>query len=161
MISPRSEKHIYEIHGRAPAPPSRNEIRFSGAGHDRQCWLIGATSLLVAAFDVALEPYAWHVKHFWLWQPTKFAVNWHGASPLNFIGWGCAALLILMFITPSLIRKQPGNPSAADLSPVALWLGAITLFAVNSAQAGEWAAVIADILIAGVAALFSWRGVKW
>src|SRR5882757_3192431 len=33
MISPRSEKHIYEIHGRAPAPPARDEIRPMGAAH--------------------------------------------------------------------------------------------------------------------------------
>src|SRR5213595_2210631 len=33
MGSPRFEKNLNEFHGRAPAPPSRNEIRFSGARH--------------------------------------------------------------------------------------------------------------------------------
>ncbi|MDR3460296.1 MAG: carotenoid biosynthesis protein [Verrucomicrobiae bacterium] len=124
-------------------------------------WLIGVTSLLVLAFDVALEPYAWHVKHLWLWQPTKLAVNWHGASPLNFLGWGCAALLILMFITPSLIRKQPGNASSVDYHPLAMWLGALLLFAVGAAGARLWWSVGADALIAAVTAALAVRGAKW
>lgn len=122
--------------------------------------LIGLTALLALAFDFALEPFA-HAKHFWFWQPTKLHVTWHGASPLSFLGWTFVTLMILGVIMPYLIRKQPGSHSGADRSPLALWLGAIGLFAVNSAQAGEWAAVIADILIAGIAALFSWRGAKW
>lgn len=122
--------------------------------------LIGLTALLALAFDFALEPFA-HAKHFWFWQPTKLHITWHGASPLSFCGWTFVTLMILGIIMPYLIRKQPGNPSNANFSPLALWLGAIILFAVNSAQAGEWAAVIADILIAGVAALFAWRGAKW
>ena len=35
------------------------------------------------------------------------------------------------------------------------------LFAVNSAHASQWAAVILDAGIAGVAAVFSWRGARW
>jgi hypothetical protein len=42
-----------------------------------------------------------------------------------------------------------------------LWLGAIVLFAVNSVQGGQWAAVILDTVIAGVAAIYSWRGARW
>jgi len=122
--------------------------------------LIGLTALLSLAFDLALEPFA-HTKHFWFWHPTKIHFTWHGASPLSFCGWAFVSLIILAVIMPYLIRKQPGNPSAADLSPVALWLGAIILFAVNSAGAGEWAAVILDIIVGGLAALFAWRGLKW
>jgi hypothetical protein len=124
-------------------------------------WLIGCTSVLVAAFDFALEPFAWHVKHLWLWQPTKLALNWHGASLLNFLGWGFAALLILMFITPSLIRKQPGSSSAPDYHPFALWLGALLIFAVGSAGAGLWWAVGADAAIAAITAALAIRGAIW
>ena len=35
--------------------------------------LVGLTTLLVVAFDIALEPFAWHVKHFWFWQRTKLS----------------------------------------------------------------------------------------
>ena len=81
--------------------------------------LMGLTTLLALAFDVALEPFA-RVKHLWLWQPTKISLTWHGASPLSFLGWTFVSLLILAVIMPYLIRKQPGNPSAPDFAPLAL-----------------------------------------
>jgi len=122
--------------------------------------LIGLTTILVVAFDFALEPFA-RVKHLWLWQPTKIPVTWHGASPLSFLGWLGVSLLILAVIMPYLIRKQPGNPSAPDFTPLALWLGAIALFSVNVAQAGLWVPVAVNVAVAGVATIFSWRGAKW
>jgi len=124
-------------------------------------WLIGVTSLLVVGFDVALEPYAWHVKHLWLFQPTKLTMNWHGATLLNFLGWGCTALFILMFITPSLIRKQPGSSSSIDFHPLAVWLGALLLFAVGSARMGLWWSVGVDALIAAITATLAVRGARW
>ena len=122
--------------------------------------LMGLATALALAFDLALEPFA-RVKHLWLWQPTKIPVTWHGASPLSFLGWAFVSVLILAIIMPYLIRKQPGNPSAPDFAPLTLWLGAIVLFAVNSAQAGQWAVVILDTVTAGVVLLFSWRGARW
>jgi len=122
--------------------------------------LIALTAVLALAFDLALEPFA-HAKHLWLWQPTKISVTWFGASPLSFLGWGFVSLLILAIIMPYLIRKQPGNPSAPDYAPLALWLGAMVVFAVNPAQAGQWAAVTLDGLAAVVVLVFSWRGAKW
>jgi hypothetical protein len=80
---------------------------------------------------------------------------------LNFLGWGFAALLILMFITPSLIRKQPGSSSAPDYHPFALWLGALLIFAVGSAGAGLWWAVGADAAIAAITAALAIRGAIW
>lgn len=123
--------------------------------------LIGVTSLLALVLDVALEPYAWHVRHLWLWQPTKLTISWHGASPLNFLGWGFASLLILMFITPSLIRKQPGSSSSVDYHPLAVWLGALLLFAVGAAGVGLWWSVGADAIIAAATAALAVRGAKW
>ena len=124
-------------------------------------WLIGLTAVLAVGFDLALEPVAAHVKHFWLWEPTKIRATWFGASPLNFLGWAVVALLILAFTTPSLIKKQPGGPSAPDFAPLALWLGALLLFAVGAAAAGLWLAVAVDALLAGAAAFFAIRGAKW
>ena len=115
----------------------------------------------LAPFDVALEPVAAHVNHFWLWQPTKIHVTWYGASPLNFLGWAFVSLLILAFTTPSLIKKQPSGPSTPDFAPFALWLGAIVLFGILSAEARLWLAVITDAVLAGVATFFAIRGAKW
>ncbi len=123
--------------------------------------LIGLTALVAVGFDLALEPFAAHVKHFWLWHPTKFPWAWHGASPLNFLGWFCVVLLILAFASPSLIKKQPGNSGAVEMFSVTLWFGAVLLFAVSAAEAGLWSAVIVDALLAGMTAVFCWRGANW
>jgi uncharacterized membrane protein len=124
-------------------------------------WLIGLTVVLAVAFDFALEPFAWHAKHFWLWQPTKIAVTWQGATLLNFLGWIFVSLLILLFITPSLIRKQPGGSSAPEYHPLILWLGALLWFAAGSAEVGLWWPVVADAVIAVVSTIFAVRGAKW
>ena len=124
-------------------------------------WLIALTALLTVAFDLALEPYAVEFKHLWHWQPTRLALNWHGATPINFVSWGCAALLILMFATPSLIRKQPGSSGGSDYYPLWVWLGTLTVFAAGSVSAGQWWSVAADVVIAGVTTFFAVRGGKW
>ena len=122
--------------------------------------LMGLTASLALAFDLALEPFA-STKRLWSWERTKISATWFGASPLSFLGWTFVSLLILAIIMPYLIRKQPGNPSAPDYAPLALWLGAIVLFTANAAQTDLWAAVIVNIIIAGVAAIFAWRGAQW
>lgn len=122
--------------------------------------LMGLTTALALAFDLALEPFA-RAKHLWLWQPTKLNLAWHGASPLTFLGWTCVSALILAVIMPYLIRKQPGSSSKADLAPVCMWLGAIALFAVNAGLEGFWPAVAVDGILAGVTGVFCWRGAKW
>jgi uncharacterized membrane protein len=124
-------------------------------------WVIGLTTVLIVAFDLALEPFAVRVNHFWLWQPTKIPVTWYDASPLNFIAWGFVALLILGFATPTLIKKQPGSRSAVDLNPFGIWLGAIILFAVGAAKAALWPAVGVDAAIAVVTLVFAIRGARW
>jgi uncharacterized membrane protein len=124
-------------------------------------WLIGLTAALAVAFDFALEPFGCGTKRFWLWQPTKISLTWQGATPLNFLGWAFVALLIMAFATPSLIRKQPGNPSAPDLHPLLLWLGALLLFATAAVRAGLWWPAGADAILAVVTAAFALRGAKW
>ena len=124
-------------------------------------WLIGLTAVLAVAFDLALEPYAWHVKGFWRWSPTKIAVTWEGTTLLNFVGWIFISLLIMAFATPSMIRKQPGNPSKPDLHPLFLWLGAFVIFAAGCASAGLGVAFGVDAAILVVTTVFAVRGALW
>lgn len=124
-------------------------------------WLMGLTAVLAMAFDMALEPFASYVKHFWYWQRTKIALNWQGTTLLNFFGWLFVSLLIMVIVTPSLIRKQPGSPTAPDIHPLVLWLGALLLFGIGSAGAGLRWAVAADTVIAAVTTVFAVRGAKW
>jgi uncharacterized membrane protein len=125
-------------------------------------WVIGLTALLASAFDFALEPFAVRVKHLWIWRPTRIPFTWQGASPMAFLGWFFVALLVLAFITPSLIKKQPGSSGkSSDLQPLFVWLGALLLFAVGPAIAGNWLPVGIDAGIAAVTLVLSVRGAKW
>jgi uncharacterized membrane protein len=124
-------------------------------------WLMGLTAALAGVFDVALEPFAGHVKHSWHWEQTKIPITWGGAPLLNFIGWVCVSLLIMVIITPFFIRKQPGSSSAPDLHPLGLWLGALLLFTVGLAGAGHWWAAGVDAAILAATTVFAVRGAKW
>lgn len=125
-------------------------------------WLIGITTVLTVLFDVALEPFAARVKHFWIWQPTRLPLSWHGAPLVNFLGWLVTTLLILAFATPALINKQPGRKkSPPDYHPLLLWLSAMALFAVGAAVGRLWPAVAFCVLTGMAAAVFAIRGARW
>jgi uncharacterized membrane protein len=123
-------------------------------------WLIGLTALLTMLFDLALDPFAARMKHYWLWLPTKFPVTWQGAPLVNFFGWAVVSLLILAFVTPALINKNPVR-RAPDFHPLAVWLGAIVLFGVAAGLRGMWPAVALDGALAVLAATFAIRGGRW
>jgi uncharacterized membrane protein len=124
-------------------------------------WLIGLTTALTVLFDLALEPFAARLKHYWLWTPTKFPLTWQGAPLSNFFGWGMVTLLILAFVTPALINKQLSKRSSPDFHPLGVWLGAILLFAAGSATRGLWPSVAVDAAIGIMVTVLAIRGGRW
>jgi uncharacterized membrane protein len=124
-------------------------------------WLIGVTALLTMLFDSALEPFAAHTKHYWIWMTSGFSLTPQGAPLANSIGWFIVTLLILAFATPTLINKQLSKRRPADFHPLAVWLGAILLFATGAAMHGLWPAVVADAIISTVVIVFAIRGARW
>jgi len=124
-------------------------------------WLIGFTAILTVLFDLALDPFAWRIRHYWIWAPTKLSLAWQGAPLSNFISWGMVTILILAFVTPALINKQLSKRSAPDLLPLAVWLGGVVLFGIASATHEFRVAVSADTIIFIVTAFFAVRGAKW
>lgn len=124
-------------------------------------WLIAASASLALIFSLVLEPFAWHVKHLWLWQPTRLALEWQSISAMTFLGWGAVSLLILMFITPSLIRKQPGGGSAPDYQPLGLWLAMLLFFGLGFVGMREWLPLGLTLLIALVTTGLALRGARW
>jgi uncharacterized membrane protein len=124
-------------------------------------WLIGLTALFTMLFDCALEPFAAHLKHYWIWTTTGYSLTPQGAPISNSVGWFIVTLLILAFATPLLINKQLSKRSAPDFHPLAVWFGGIFLFAVAAALNGLWAATAVDAVIGIVAAIFAVRGGRW
>ena len=100
--------------------------------------LMASTILLVLLLDLGLEPFALHVKHYWYWNPTKLPLNWYGTPAINFFGWISTTVLILGFITPSLINKKPGPPGRPDYLPLVVWVLLEALFAGGGATLSLW-----------------------
>jgi uncharacterized membrane protein len=123
-------------------------------------WLIGLTAALTMLFDFAFDPFASRVKHYWLWMPTKFPVAWQGAPLVNFLSWAVVVLMMLALVTPALINKNPVR-RGPDFHPLAVWLGAILLFGIVSAEHGMWTSVALDGAIAVLPATFAIRGGRW
>lgn len=124
-------------------------------------WLIGLTALLAMLFDCALEPFAAHAKHYWIWTTTGYSLTPQGAPASNAVGWFVVTLLILAFVTPAMINKQLSKRSAPDFHPLAVWLGAVLLFAAGAAAHGCWLATALDAVICIIIAVFAIRGAKW
>jgi uncharacterized membrane protein len=124
-------------------------------------WLIGLTAMLATLFDVALEPYAWYVKQLWLWLPTRLPVTSLEIPLLNFLVWPWLVLLILLMVSPLLIRKQPGNPNTPEAYPLMIWLGALVLFAMGAARVQQWWTVGTDATMAVVTGILAVRGMRW
>jgi uncharacterized membrane protein len=122
---------------------------------------IALAGVLVLLFDLALEPFATLVKHYWRWVPTAVPVTWQGAALVNFLSWGFIAVLILFFVMPVLISKKPRTKSGPDYHPLCLWLGGVIIFATGCAVHGLWLPVIVDAAIGIVAAIFAIRGAMW
>jgi hypothetical protein len=60
-----------------------------------------------------------------------------------------------------MINKQLSKRSVPDFHPLAVWLGAVLIFAVGSAMHGFWLAVAADAIISTVVVVFAFRGARW
>ena len=124
-------------------------------------WLIGLTALLVMLLDVALEPFAAHLKHYWIWLSPGCSLTPHGAPIANSVGWFIVTLLILAFATPVMINKQLSKRSVPDFHPLAVWLGSVLLFATAAVVGGFWGDVTLDIAISLIVTIFAVRGGRW
>ena len=124
-------------------------------------WLIGVTLTLTVMFDLAFDPFASQVKHYWYWEPTKFPLSWQGAPLVNFLGWLVVTLLILAFVTPMLVNKHPVHRRVPDFHPLGVWLGAILLFGIGAASQGLWLAATVDGIFSVAVAVLAIRGARW
>jgi putative membrane protein len=123
-------------------------------------WVIGLTALLAVLFDAGLEPYATHLKHYWLWRPTKLPVDWYGTPLSNFLGWLVTALLALAFSTPSLMKKKPSK-TVLNYHPLIVWLSFNILFIASSLSQHLWLAGTVSAVTCIVVTAFAVRGANW
>lgn len=123
-------------------------------------WLLGITVSIVVLFDLALEPFATRVKQYWVWSPTKLPLDWYGAPLVNFFAWAVAALLILAFVTPTLIKKKP-TKSPPNYYPLLMWLLLNALFLVGAIAHQLWPAAGLICVSSLTTAILAVRGANW
>ena len=121
---------------------------------------MGVTAALVVLLDLGLEPFASRVKRYWLWDPTKLGFDWYGAPVVNFFGWAVTVLLILAFVTPSLINKKPVK-QPPDYYPLVVWFLLNALFAAGTFANGLWPASVVILSTSAIAGIFAVRGARW
>jgi uncharacterized membrane protein len=122
--------------------------------------LIGLTTALVVVLDFGLEPYATRVSNYWFWHPTKLGFLWCDTPPSNFLGWVVTVLVILAFVTPTLINKSHRKFPSEYYSSTT-WLLLSLLFLAGAMKHQLWLAAgfiaVSDIIVAA----FVIRGARW
>jgi len=123
-------------------------------------WLIGVTLILTLLLDLAFEPFASKLHHYWIWSPTKLPLLWCLTPMSNFLGFTTTTLLILMVTTPSLINKSQ-NRFGPQYAPALVWLLLNALMISSAVQNKFWPAVVlvgAGIVVTSMLAV---RGARW
>jgi putative membrane protein len=123
-------------------------------------WLMGLTVVLSVILDLGMDPFASRLKHYWIWEPTRFPYDWHGTPFTNFVGWIVTAAFVMVFVTPMLINKKPGT-SITEYRSSAVWTLLNVLFVTVAVTHGFWLA--AGVVSVGTAAalIFAVRGARW
>ena len=123
-------------------------------------WVIGLTCLLAVVFELGFEPFAVHVKSYWIWLGAKSVLSWHTAPWVNFLGWFVSVLGILAFSIPWLINKHPVK-HPMDYQPLVVWLLINLWVATGNAAQGLWSAAAASAIGNTLAAVYAIRGARW
>jgi uncharacterized membrane protein len=119
----------------------------------------GITTLIAAALatglDACLEPTAFHVKSYWLWEQSG---PYYGVPTRNFVGWFVAALVVVACTAPVLKRDTPLARSHAIYIPLSLYWLTVVMFAVIDLFRGYpgGAAIGALLCLTALPALARW-----
>jgi uncharacterized membrane protein len=123
-------------------------------------WLIGLTAALTLIFILGFEPFATRARDYWIWGPTKLAVDWYGTPLTDFLGWVAAALLILAFSTPALMKKRPSK-SYPEYHPLIVWISLEVLFIAGAWSQHLTAAAVASAVACVLVIPLAVRGARW
>jgi uncharacterized membrane protein len=88
---------------------------------------VAIAAALATGLDACLEPTAFHVKAYWLWDDSG---PYYGVPTLNFAGWFVAALVVITCAAGILWRDRPLCLTRSMCIPLALYWSTVVMFAV-------------------------------
>lgn len=103
--------------------------------------LLGSSAVLVVLQAVGLEGSASGILRYWLWPQTTPTVPGLEIPSIALMGWGAAALLVLLLATPALIKKRPGLFPPGPHS-LLMWLLLNGWFGIVGASEERWDLVV-------------------
>lgn len=122
-------------------------------------WVLGLSVALVVLTELALEPFATHVRGYWQWRAAARKLNWYTAPWGNFLAWALITTLLLAFITPSLINKKLVKQPAPH-QPLVVWVLLNGLLASGAATHQLWTAFGLTTLVTTVVVLLAFYGAQ-
>ncbi len=94
---------------------------------DEKRWkVVPVAALLATGLDACLEPTAYHVKAYWLWETSG---RYYGIPAINFVGWFFSAAVIVALAASALGRRQPVICPTLTFVPISLYWATIIMFA--------------------------------
>ena len=88
--------------------------------------IVPVAAALATALDACLEPTAFHVKGYWLWERSG---RYYGVPAINFFGWLLAATVITALAAAVLDRRRMAQPPLAFV-PISLYWATVLMFAI-------------------------------
>lgn len=89
-------------------------------------WIAAVSALLATGLDFSIEPTAYHLKAYWLWEQSG---QFYGVPAINFLGWSVTAFVINGLAGYVLWRDVPSRLPVLSLIPVGLYLATMLMFA--------------------------------
>lgn len=103
-------------------------------------------SLLAVAMDLVIDPVAFHLKQYWIWEEGGLFME---IPTQNFIGWFFTALSIHLVLYPFIGRETNAEPIHEKRAQILYGL-MILMFAITSFVGGIGLAAVLSILLAAV-----------
>jgi putative membrane protein len=106
-------------------------------------------AILAVALDMLIEPVAYHVKSYWLWQASD---GYYGIPWSNFVTWLVAAFAMILAMTPIL---KPEKKPRWEWLPITLFAMNVVLFGVVNVVHSYRLPGVEALLLCGVI------GIRW
>lgn len=127
---------------------------------NEQTWaVIPVAALLATGLDACLEPTAYHVKAYWLWETSG---RYYGVPAINFLGWLFTAAFVTALAASVLRRSETMPRPALAFVPISLYWATVLMFAIIDGFRGYplGAAIGAALCLMALFPLRRWRRVR-